>query len=42
MKLTCNVMTIGTWNVRTLKGIAKLRELNRELDRNLWNFVGIS
>ena len=32
---------IGTWNVRTLKNIGKLEELEHELTRYNWNILGL-
>ena len=33
--------TYGTWNVRTLNGEGKLEQLEHEMDRYRWNFLGI-
>ncbi|XP_072051944.1 uncharacterized protein [Amphiura filiformis] len=35
-------ITIGTWNVRTLRPNRKLEELSYELDRYHWNIIGLS
>ena len=32
-----NNITIGTWNVRTLRAEGKLEELAHEMDRYLWH-----
>ena len=32
---------IGTWNVRTLKGVDKLHELTRQLYRYRWDVIGL-
>ena len=42
MKAGKSEFTIGTWNVRTLKGTEKLNLLTKEMDRLKWNVLGIS
>ena len=42
IKLASSIMTIGTWNVRTLSRCGKLEELSRELDRYRWDVIGLS
>ena len=34
-------ITIGTWNVRTLKDVGKLEELQHEMERYDWNILGL-
>ena len=34
-------ITIGTWNVRTLKDVGKLEELQHEMKRYDWNILGL-
>ena len=34
-------ITIGTWNIRTLKPAGKLQELTHEMDRYRWNILGL-
>ena len=34
-------ITIGTWNVRTLKDVRKLEELQHEMKRYDWNILGL-
>ena len=36
-----NNITIGTWNVRTLKDVGKLAELQHEMKRYDWNLLGL-
>jgi len=36
-----NNITIGTWNVRTLRAIGKLEELTHEMNRYHWNILGL-
>ena len=36
------ITTIGTWNVRTLRGAGKIHELTRELDRYRWDIIGLA
>ena len=36
-----NITTIGTWNVRTLQPCGKIEELERELDKYRWHFLGL-
>ena len=35
-------ITIGTWNVRTLRAAGKLKELTHEMDRYKWNLLGLA
>ena len=39
--LARNNITIGTWNVRTLKDMGKLEELQHEMKRYDWNILGL-
>ena len=34
-------ITIGTWNIRTLRPAGKLQELTQEMDRYRWNILGL-
>ena len=34
-------ITIGTWNIRTMRPAGKLKELTYEMDRNRWNLLGL-
>ena len=34
-------ITIGTWNVRTMRQAGKLKELTYEMDRYRWNILGL-
>ena len=34
------IISIGAWNVRTLKPAGKLEELTHEMDRYHWNILG--
>ena len=36
-----NNITIDTWNVRTLKDVGKLEELQHEMKRYDWNILGL-
>ena len=36
-----NNITIGTWNVRTLKDVAKVEELQHEMKRYDWDILGV-
>ena len=36
-----NNITIGTWNVRTLRTAGKLKELTHEMDRYRWAVLGL-
>ena len=36
-----NNIAIGTWNVRTLKDVGKLEELQHEMKRYDWNILGL-
>ena len=33
--------TIGTWNTRTLRAAGKLEEVTHEMDRYIWNILGL-
>ncbi|KAI0225359.1 hypothetical protein LSAT2_023805 [Lamellibrachia satsuma] len=37
-----NDITIGTWNVRTLRAAGKLKELTHEMERCRWNLLGLA
>ena len=37
-----NDITIGTWNVRTLRAAGKLKELTHEMERYRWNLLGLA
>ena len=37
-----NDITIGTWNVRTLRAAGKLNELTHEMERYRWNLLGLA
>ena len=41
LKLTKDICTVGTWNVRTLYARGKLRELFIEMERYTWNILGL-
>ena len=34
-------ITIGTWNMRTLRTAGKLQELTHQMDRYRWNILGL-
>ena len=34
-------ITIGTWNIRTVRAAGKLQELTHEMDRYRWNILGL-
>ncbi len=36
-----NNIIVGTWNVRTLRAAGKLEELTHEMNRYLWNILGL-
>ena len=36
-----DIITIGTWNTRTLRAAGKLQELTHEMDRYRWNILGL-
>ena len=37
-----NDITIGTWNVRTLRAAGKLKELTHKMERYRWNLLGLA
>ena len=42
IKLASNIMTIVTWNIRTLSRCGNLEKLSREIERYRWDVIGMS